>query len=184
MTPADVTEAEWIGRVIANDDRSAFTQLVRLHQAPIRRFLGRLCAGDWARADDLAQETFWKAYRHIGSYRSKGRFQSWLFSIAWQLFVTQQRRHRHVVHETLIEDWLAAEDTHARMIDQHTFDQLLRVLRDKERAAGLLHYHHGLTHEEVAATLQLPLGTAKTLIRRARQKLQQAFDPNAEGETS
>lgn len=78
----------------------------------------------------------------------------------------------------------AFSDTHAQMIDRHTFDQLLGVLRDEERSVVLLHYRHGLTHEEVAATLQLPPGTAKTLIRRARQKLQHAFDPHSQSETS
>lgn len=184
MARADATETEWISRVVANDDRRAFAQLVRLHQAPVRRFLGRLCGGDWARADDLAQETFWKAYRHIGSYRAEGRFQGWLFRIAWQRFVTQQRRHRGGVHENLVEALLVTEDPSTRVIDRHTFDQLLWVLRDEERAAVLLHYRHGMTQEEVAAALQLPLGTDKSLIRRARQKLQHAFDPGLQSETS
>ena len=92
MTRAADAESGWISRVVVHDDHRAFAELVRLHQAAVRRFLRRLCGADWARADDLAQETFWKAYRHIGSFRGEGMFLGWLFRIAWQLFVTQQRR--------------------------------------------------------------------------------------------
>jgi RNA polymerase sigma factor (sigma-70 family) len=154
----------------------AFAALVRRNQTPVRRFLRRLCGDDWSRADDLAQETFWKAWRHIGSFRGDGRFLGWLFRIAWQLFVTQQRSRRDVVHEPWDDARHATEDASARIVDRHTLDQLLRVLRDEERAAIILHYRHDLTQAEIAEAMELPLGTVKTLIRRARQKLQQAFE--------
>lgn len=176
-TPAD-SESEWISRVVVYDDQRAFTALVRLHQIPVRRFLRRLCGDDWSRADDLSQETFWKAYRYIGSYRGEGKFLSWLFRIAWQLFVTQQRRlpGRTVPHELWVDAHHATEDASSRIVEQHTLEQLLRALRDEERAAIVLHYHDGLTHAEIAEALELPLGTVKSLIRRARQKLQNAFE--------
>ena len=170
------SESAWISRVAVDGDPRAFAGLVRLHQAPVRRFLRRLCGDDWSRADDLAQETFWKAYRHIGSFRGDGRFLGWLFRIAWQLFVTQQRARRNVAHETWDDTQHASEDTSGRIVERHTLDQLLRVLRDEERAAIVLHYRHGLTQVEIAEAMELPLGTVKTLIRRARQKLQQAFE--------
>lgn len=173
--PAD-SESAWISRVAVDGDPRAFAALMRLHQAPVRRFLRRLCGDDWSRADDLAQETFWKAWRHIGSFRGEGRFLGWLFRIAWQLFVTQQRSRRDVMHETWVDEQHATEDASARIVDRHTLDQLLHLLRDEERAAIVLHYRHDLTQAEIADALDLPLGTVKTLIRRARQKLQQAFE--------
>ena len=69
-------------RVVVHDDHEAFAELVRLHQSAIRQFLRRLTRHDWGRADDLAQETFWRAYRHIATYEARGRFLSWLFRIA------------------------------------------------------------------------------------------------------
>lgn len=178
------TESAWISRVVLHDDRRAFSALVRLHQAPVRRFLRRLCGDDWGLADDLAQETFWKAYRYIGSFRGEGRFLGWLFRIAWQLFITQQRRNRGVQLETWVDDMHATADTSAQVIERHTLDQLLQVLRDEERAAILLHYRHDMNHGEIADTLQLPLGTVKTLIRRARAKLQHAFASKPTGGTT
>lgn len=178
MPVAIDTEAAWIARVVADDDRCAFAALVRLHQASVRRFLCRLCGGDWARADDLAQETFWKAYRHMGSFRGEGQFLGWLLRIAWQLFVSEQRRKHVVLHgrEPREDEWPATDDTSAQVIDHHTFDQLLRVLRDEERAAVVLHYRHDLAHADIADTLQLPLGTVKSLLLRARQKMQHAVE--------
>lgn len=67
----DGREAEWIARVITHDDHDAFEALVRLHQSPVRHFLRRLTGNDLSRADDLAQETFWKAYRHIGGFEAR-----------------------------------------------------------------------------------------------------------------
>lgn len=180
------SESAWISRVVVHDDTRAFASLVQLHQVPVRRFLRRLCRDDWGRADDLAQETFWKAYRHIGSFRGDGKFLSWLFRIAWQLFATQQRENRryNIVHETWVDECHPVEDVSNRIIEEHTLEQLLRELRDDERAAITLHYRHGLSHPEVARTLELPLGTVKSLLRRARQKLQHAFDVNSKQETS
>ena len=83
----DPREAVWIARVIAHDDHEAFGELVALHQSAVRRFLLRLTSNDSSRADDLAQDTFLKAYRHIRSFEARGRFLSWMFRIAWQLFV-------------------------------------------------------------------------------------------------
>ena len=93
MTATD--DAALIARVIASDDRHAFSTLVRRHQAPVRAFLVRLCCGDAATADDLAQVTFLRAYRHIAGYRSQGEFVSWLFALAYRAFLSEKRRVRH-----------------------------------------------------------------------------------------
>ena len=169
----DQRESMWISRVVTHDDHEAFAELVRLHQSPVRQFLRRLTGNDWSRADDLAQETFWKAYRHIGGFQARGRFLSWLFRIAYQLFVTEERSGRGIVPAPLPDDLRAEGDASQRFSDSRTFDQLMERLRPDERAAIVLHYRHELTHPEIAETLELPLGTVKSLIRRARLKLQE-----------
>jgi RNA polymerase sigma-70 factor, ECF subfamily len=169
----------WIARVVARDDHEAFAELVRLHQSPIRQFLRRLTGNDWSHADDLAQETFWKAYRHIGTFEGRGRFLSWLFRIAYQLFVTEQRRARGMAQVPMPDDVGAEDAAQQRFADSRTFDQLMNMLRSDERAAIVLHYRHELAHPEVAQILDLPLGTVKSLIRRARLKLQEAHATGA-----
>ena len=169
-----------IRRVVAADDHAAFARLVRMHQSPVRQFLRRLCRQDVERAEDLAQDTFWKAYRHLRSYRGEGRFLSWLFRIAYQLFVTEERRRKKVEFTELAVDPAADTVEGEQVVLNHTVDQLLGRLRDEEKAAVLLHYRHGLTQQEIAAALGQPLGTVKSLIRRAREKMKQHYDSRSE----
>ncbi|HET7301253.1 MAG TPA: RNA polymerase sigma factor [Oleiagrimonas sp.] len=153
------SEAACISRVVVDDDRQAFACLVGMHQAAVRRFLRGLCRGNDADADDLAQETFWKAYRHIGGFRGDGSFIGWLLRIAWQLHVDRHRRDHGAIHETWDEHVHAAalvEDDASR---QYDLDRLLHLLRSEERAAVLLHCGHGFTHGEIAVMLDMPLGT-------------------------
>ena len=173
-------ESGLIRRVVAADDHAAFARLVRMHQSPVRQFLRRLCRRDVERAEDLAQDTFWKAYRHLRTYRGEGRFLSWLFKIAYQLFVTEERRRRKVEFTELTVDPAADIVEGEQVVLIRTVDRLLGRLRDEERAAVLLHYRHDLTQQEIAAALGQPLGTVKSLIRRAREKMRQHYDSRSE----
>ena len=175
---SDGVESGLISRVVVSDDHDAFAELVRLHQTAIRQFLRRLTGTNWSRADDLAQETFWKAYRHLATFQGRGRFLSWLFGIAYQLFVTDERRGRGATFVPLDEDLAGDTDASRRFVETRTFDELMAMLRAEERAAVILHYRHELTHIEIADTLELPVGTVKTLIRRARLKLKAAHETN------
>lgn len=166
-------ESFLISRVVAHDDHEAFAELVRLHQSAVRQFLRRLTGNDPSRADDLAQDTFWKAYRHLGTFQARGRFLSWLFRIAYQLFITEQRGARGMIQVPLPEDVETQVDEGQRVADRRTFDQLIDALRPEERAAIVLHYRHDLTHPEIAETMSLPLGTVKSLIRGAHIKLRE-----------
>lgn len=167
-------ERQWIARVVIDGDHAAFAELVRLHQSPLRQFLRRLVGDDPALADDLAQETLLKAWRHIASFRGDGRFLSWLFRIGFQTFA-DRRRARGQRSEVPIEDAaLAVPDENERGLDGERLLRLIDRLQPMERSAMHLHYGQDLSHSEVAATLQLPVGTVKSLIRRARIKLQRA----------
>jgi RNA polymerase sigma-70 factor (ECF subfamily) len=168
---SDRADAVWIGRVVRDDDHEAFAELVRRHQSAVRRFLRRLAGNDEGRADDLAQETFWKAYRHIGSFGFRGKFLSWLFRIAYQEFVSDERRRHGVSSVPLPADLEADGGARDQFIERRTFDQLMDLLRPEERAALVLHYRHDMTHAEISEVLALPLGTVKTLIRRGRIRL-------------
>jgi RNA polymerase sigma-70 factor (ECF subfamily) len=172
-------EARLIGRVVAYDDHDAFADLVRLHQTAVRQFLRRLVGNDRDRADDLSQETFWRAYRHIATFEARGRFVSWLLRIAFQVFVSD-RRARRIMAEPLPAALASPENEAEDAVTRRLFDELIARLPPRERAAVVLHYQLGMSHPEIAGALDLPVGTVKTLIRRARQKLQKTVGGSLE----
>ncbi len=166
-------DAPLIARVVADDDRHAFATLVRRHQSAVRGFLLRLCCGDGALADDVAQETFLRAYQRIGTYRSEGGFDSWLFSIAYRAFASEKRR-RHWSAEELKEAPEAVEPD-VRQANEAAADiaRAMRQLREPERACLSLCYQWGMSHQEMADVLDYPVGTVKTHIARGKEKLRE-----------
>jgi RNA polymerase sigma-70 factor (ECF subfamily) len=170
------SDADLVARVLADDDRRAFAELVRRHQSAVRTVLRRLCAGDAARADDLAQETFLAAYRKLAAWRGEGKLSTWLYRIAYHRWVSEARRApepRAPIEEAVRGP---AEAAHARVDLARAF----AVLRDEERAALALAYGEEATHEEAARVLEWPLGTLKTHVARAKEKLRRYFDADLE----
>jgi RNA polymerase sigma-70 factor (ECF subfamily) len=175
------TDRELVARVLVDDDRHAFGTLVREHQAATRAFLRRLTSGDAALADDLAQETFLRAYRSLASYRGEARLSSWLFAIAWRVFLSDARRRRDVLLGDGASDALAAEAAPAPPLDgateRHDLERAMRALRADERAALALCFASDLSHEEAASVLGCPVGTLKTHVQRGKEKLRKRLAP-------
>jgi RNA polymerase sigma factor (sigma-70 family) len=183
MAQPPLTDAQLIARVVIHDDRHAFSELVRRHQSAVRTTLRRLTAGNQALADDLAQESFMLAYRNLKSFRQEAQFSTWLYRIATNAFLAHARKRR----EELLGDRDAAiaddegDDEgpvgsagpdHVRAATlRMDMDRALAVLSDGERAAIVQCYHNDLSHEEAAQVLNCPVGTVKTHILRAKQKL-------------
>src|SRR5436853_7716127 len=94
MSSAAVSDAQLIARVLVQDDRHAFGELVRRHQSAVRACLRKLTGGNHALADDLAQETFLLAYRNLKSFRQEARFSTWLYRIATNAFFAEARKRK------------------------------------------------------------------------------------------
>jgi RNA polymerase sigma-70 factor (ECF subfamily) len=182
MSSSPVPDEQLIARVVVQDDRHAFSELVRRYQSGVRATLRRLTAGNHALADDLAQETFLSAYRNLRSFRQEARFSTWLYRIATNAFLAEARKR----HEELLGDRdgeLADDDDdgppgattggdHARGTALHVdMERALAALYAAERAAIVQCYHNDLSHEEAAYVLGCPVGTVKTHILRGKQKL-------------
>ena len=166
MSPPDT---ELIVRVLEHDDRHAFSELVRRHQSMVRGLLRRLTCGNLALADDLAQETFLRAFRGLKSYRGGARFSTWLHRIAYNVFCSAVKRDRRptLPEATQVPD--APTGSHALL--RHDLARAMEVLSPAERAAITLAFGGDNTHQEVAAILDCPLGTVKTHIARGKEKL-------------
>lgn len=172
-------DSHLIKRVQQDNDHHAFERLVQHYQSPIRQFLRRLLNNDHAVADELSQETFLKAFIHIKTYRGEGKFLSWLFKIAYQQFVSTTRK------KTELSNYELAEPTdegrfEKNIQEQRTVRNLLMNLNTDERATILLHYSHGLTHQEISVALEIPLGSVKSLIRRGKIKLKEQANAQEE----
>jgi RNA polymerase sigma-70 factor (ECF subfamily) len=172
-----LSDADLVARVVADDDRRAFAELVRRHQSAVRGLLRRLSAGDAALADDLAQETFLRAYRGLAGWRGSAQLATWLYRIAWNLWASQARRAADP-EPAEPEPLRPAGDA---AIDRHDLERALRALRTEERAALALAYGQEMTHEEAARVLDWPLGTLKTHILRGKERLRRLLSAEAEG---
>jgi RNA polymerase sigma factor (sigma-70 family) len=163
------TEDILLGRA-ARGDSAAFASLVRRHQSPLRGFLLRLTRGDHALADDLAQEVFIDAYRKLAQYDGRGSFAGWLYAIAWSRFRMAVRKRRpEALGEEDIPDTAApaAGGSEARL----DLEKAMAQLAPGERASLTLCFALGMSHEEAAMALNLPLGTLKSHVARGREKL-------------
>ena len=166
-----LTDSSLVARVVAHDDRHAFAELVRRHQSAVRSLLRRLTCGDEALADDLAQETFIRAYRGIARYQGQAKLSSWLYRIAYNVFLTERGRRREELPGALPDTPDPVASAARRTALRADLQRAMVVLSPEERAAITLAFALEATHQEVAGILDCPLGTVKTHILRGRQKL-------------
>ena len=177
----DATDESLLADALAYRDEVAFGELVRRHQGRVRAYLGKV-AGDQARADDLAQETFIRAWDRLASYRGSGNFSAWLMKIAHNQFLQALRksaRDRRLT-ERLENESGGGElpSTQGGRTDAGLTDlpRFLSVLSEEERAVIVLSYAYGYSHGEIVEVTGLPLGTIKSHIHRGRARVRATFD--------
>jgi len=164
-------DAELVTRVLVEDDQHAFAELVRNHQSAVRGLLRQLARNDLGLADDLAQETFVRAYRNLARFRGEAKFSTWLYRIAYNCFREDARKRKELVG--IDENQLEAEYD-PQTVDpalRHDLMHALQMLPIHERSAIVLCCQNGLSHDEAARVLEIPLGTVKTNVLRGREKL-------------
>jgi RNA polymerase sigma-70 factor (ECF subfamily) len=138
---------------------------VRRHERRVRAFLARVTRGEGA--DDLAQETFLRAWRVAGSFRGEGSYEGWLLRIAWRQFLSSRRKRTEAAADVPDQADPLAADRDARIDVARALDRL----GPRERAAAVLCLGEGYSHAEAAAILDLPLGTLKSIVARAKGAL-------------
>jgi RNA polymerase sigma-70 factor (ECF subfamily) len=128
-------------------------------------------SGSLADAEDLAQETFIHAYRHLAGFRAEARFSSWLYRIAVNQCLNWQKQRQRL--DRLQQEWSALDlepsgDDGGRA---QQVQQALLKLPAKQRAAVILTVYDGLTHAEAAAALGCSETTVSWRVFAARRKL-------------
>ncbi len=179
MAPNDI-ELVALAKVATSD--AAFAELVKRHQARLRAFLRRLCGSDFL-ADDIAQDTFIKAHAALKGFHGGGSFRSWLYAIAYREFLQTRRKETAT---TKLSEALTSEaqtitrtDTNVEMDLSLDLRQALASLDEPERAALLLCDAAGLSHSEASIAIDRPLGSVKTLVAKARQKMRDKLNASA-----
>jgi RNA polymerase sigma factor (sigma-70 family) len=161
-----------VDRVLAGEQQ-AFAQLVDRHKAyaytiAIKILLNR------PEAEEAAQDSFVKAYRHLADFNRQAKFSTWLYRIVFNTAITYKRKHRQsfqgLEHMALEYDQRA--DGALERGDKHrNLQQALQQLSESDRTAMTLFYLDELSLDEIAVVLDTPANTVKVRIHRARQRL-------------
>jgi len=169
-------DLQTIQRVLAGDI-DAFRLLVQRYQGLLFSLVGNLVR-DVTDRDDVAQETFLAAYLHLGSYDpQRGRFSTWLLTIARNKCIDAMKERKPLVLEALppAVDHRGPADRLVEMEFFTQFDRALAALPFEQKTAFILSEIEGLSHEEICRIEGVPLGTIKSRISRAREKLRSLF---------
>ena len=171
------TDEELVARVVVGRDMNAFGELIRRHQSQLRGWLRQLCR-ESSLADDLAQDTFIKAFDKLHSFSGTGRFQSWLFQVGYTTFLQWRRRSKRSAEilEQLGSGNPQLRDHPPELETNVELHRLLSALRPEERQIMVLCYGFGFSHREIGDVLSMPLGTVKSHIHRSKARLRQQFD--------
>lgn len=160
-----------VAQVVVFSNTKAFDALVKKYQSPIRRFFLHLTLGDNELSDDLAQETFIKAYTNIISFKNLSSFSTWLYRIAYNVFYDYIRSRKYTSGlDTGEVDkvYFTAQENIGRKMDIY---ESLKILKEIERTCITLFYMEDVSIDKIAVILNCPSGTIKSHLSRAKDKL-------------
>ncbi len=192
-TVSDQEVVEW---ALKGHER-AYRELVRRYERPVFSLVYRMVRHR-ERAEDLTQETFVKALNALESYRPDYKFSSWIFKIANNAAIDHLRRKELETlsidgapdadsADTARESTLQLRDVGESPLDKlearelgSAIERAIGQLRPEYRSCIILRHVEGYPYEEIAELLELPLGTVKTYIHRARNELKQVLESEDE----
>ncbi len=185
---ASLSDISLVTQVAVFRNKRAFDQIVRKYQSPVRRFLLNLTLGNETLSDDLAQDTFLKAYLNIGQFRGQASLQTWLMRIAYNVFYDYKRKapsnlaapsNLPPLGEAATPWFSAAEaspnggrlEGAARLEGALDIHRALSLLRAEERTCVTLQLIDGYAIDEIADIMGMPANTVKSHLRRGKERL-------------
>jgi RNA polymerase sigma-70 factor (ECF subfamily) len=165
---------------VAGGNRRAFNELVGRYQSDVRRFFLHQTLGDSQLSDDLAQDTFLKAYTALPTFRGRAAFRTWLMRIAYNVFYdhvrkqrgTRERKLTEGSHQPARDATLATHRTSLAASDLSIdLYSALALLRDEERSCITLQLVDGYDIAAIARIMQLKEGTVKSHLSRGKEKM-------------
>lgn len=167
-----------ISRVVLLSDERAFEKIVRAYEGPLRGFLLQQTDGDADLADDLAQETFIKVWQQLNSFKRASQFKTWLFSIAYHLYLDDcRRRQSHPVVDIALlqaEDEPPEDDEEMLAEERQAWvERALQRIPEPARTILTLSLMHDMTSKEISRVVELSETNVRQIIFRYKPKLKQ-----------
>ncbi len=174
MTAARVNEVEDLVIKAQHGDRNAFSELVHRHSQGVINVIYRLC-GDSQLAEDAAQEAFIHAWLKLSTYQLHTSLRNWLYRIAINIAIDALRKEKHLASVELSERMAAPEPTPEGMLTSREraiwIQKAVLTLPPACRAVLVLREYEELSYQEIASTLNIPIGTVMSRLNYARNLL-------------
>ena len=161
------TDISLVAQVAVFGNRRAFDELVRRYQSPVRRFFLSQTLGDSQLSDDLAQDTFIKAYTNIRSFKGLASFQTWLMRIAYNVLYDYTRRN-HPTEDVDAVSQRSGTENPSLKVDLYA---ALALLKPDERTCITLQLIDGYDIAGIAKITGIKDGTVKSHLSRGKEKL-------------
>ena len=174
-----LTDFALVTQVTMMGNRRAFDQLVVRYQSPVRRFFLHQTLGDEPLSDDLAQDTFIKAWRNIGSFRAMSSFQTWLMRIAYNVFYDYVRNRKTTSDiDNVAEPMTNGNSNPSLQMDLY---HALSLLKPDELTCITLQLVDGYKIDQIAKITDMKEGTVKSILFRGKEKLTKYLKQNGYG---
>jgi len=160
-------------------DRSSFGELVCQYQPGVVHVVYRMCS-DLDLAEDAAQEAFLRAWLHLDSFQTGSSLRNWLYRIAINVALDRLRREKGTLQDLeTIEVADPAEGPEAELLHKETrqrVQQAIQSLSEANRAVLVLREYGSLSYQEIAGTLDIPIGTVMSRLNYARSRVRDLLE--------
>ena len=167
---AELSDISLVTQVAVFHNKKAFDQLVRKYQSPVRRFFLNQTLGDEQLSDDLAQETFIKAYVNITKFRGMASFSTWLMRIAYNVFYDDVRARRQTedidTSKSVARQTISGDDN----LKMDIYNALA-LLKPEERTCITLQLIDGYPIEQISKITGIAENTVKSHLKRGKDKM-------------
>jgi len=170
-----------VTQVVVLHNKRAFDQLVRKYQSQVRRFFLNQTCGDKELSDDLAQDTFIKAYTSLNSFKGTANFSTWLYRIAYNVFFDYIRSQKPTSDLEIVTTDAAYSNEQQDIGKKMDVYAALQQLKEAERTCITLFYMEELEIKKIAEITGLAEGTVKSHLSRGKEKMANYLKQNGYG---
>lgn len=176
-----LSDISLVTQVVVLHNKHAFDQLVRKYQSQVRRFFLDQTCGDKELSDDLAQDTFIKAYTNLKSFKGSANFSTWLYRIAYNIFFDYIRSQKPTSDLEVVTTDSAYSHEQQDLAKKMDVYAALGQLKEVERTCITLFYMEELEIKKIAEITGLAEGTVKSHLSRGKEKMAYYLKQNGYG---